>query len=119
MTPEARAEVRFPLDDDAPDFDNVLRQRGYFTAIREQVEPLEVKVQEQADEVAKLRALVQVLVDRHGEVKWDAECCDWSCERCGNDYGMKETDLYDSTEQALSAAKEQGFVPTNTTTEGR
>ena len=115
MTPEERAEARWPDDIKATHLmpysdcsaNQIAKRVGCICCIREQVEPLEA-------ERDKLRALVQVLVDRHGEVKWDADHCDWSCERCGNDYGMKETDLYDSTEQALSAAKEQGFVPTNT-----
>ena len=88
MTPKARAEVRFPLDDDAPDFDNVLRQRGYFTAIREEVEPLEA-------EVAKLRALVQVLVDAL-DGYWNK----------GDHLIIKE---------ALATAKEAGFTPTTNT----
>jgi len=126
MTPEARAEVRFPLDDDAPDFDNVLRQRGYFTAIREQVEPLEgwkesaIKVLGEWDkvhealgkpgklgesmaaaslaEVQKLRALVQELTNRLHKER------------------LKYSDIVDmlNIDHGLLSAKEQGFVPTNT-----
>lgn len=108
-TPEARAEKAYPMDH----YTHQVQREAYAAALRD-----DAARDERTSENAKLRALVQVLVDRHGEVKWDAECCDWSCERCGNDYGMKETDLYDSTEQALSAAKEQGFAPTNTEDNG-
>ena len=98
MTPEARAEVRFPLDDDAPDFDNVLRQRGYFTAIREQVEPLEA-------EVAKLRELVQVLVDALEGTK-------------SNTHWWRAHPSEEWIADAMSDAKEAGFTPTNTEDNG-
>ena len=59
---------------------------------REEVEPLELKVQEQADEVAKLRALVHVLVNA-----W------WTADG-GHDM-----------HKAIATAKEAGFTPTTNT----
>ena len=99
MTPKARAEVRFPLDDDAPDFDNVLRQRGYLTAIREEVEPLEA-------EVAKLRAL--------GEAMNLAMFA-----YLGHQSPSNMTKCYDAMNAwNVFTAKEAGFTPTNTEDNG-
>jgi hypothetical protein len=115
MTPEARAEERYPCES-SPEFDGEISygkswREAAATIIREQVEPLEVKVQEQADEVAKLRSLVQMLL-YHGEAlsalievsthfkqgaskhHWEAHVKSW--------------------EYARNKAKEHGFVPTNT-----
>ena len=66
QTPEARAEKRYPTEYRTNGFASVTDTHAqerctYAIAIREEVEPLELKVQEQADELAKLRALVQVI----------------------------------------------------------
>ena len=39
------------------------------------------------------------------EILWDAENCDWTCENCGRDFGIKETDLYNSAKKAISAIR--------------
>jgi len=36
------------------------------------------------------------------EIKSDMEQCDWTCERCGKDYGMCETDAYRACVEALA-----------------
>jgi len=91
MTPEERAEKRYPapkyvplpegLDEIyAPDVRHT-KQFAYADCIREQVEPLEA-------EVSRLRALVQELLDiAYKGAPWSV---------------------------IVAAAKEQGFVPTNT-----
>lgn len=112
-SPEQRAEKRYPdhtrkeleilsMVPDAVYEAGVsigIRRSVCATTIREEVEPLELKVQEQADELAKLRALAQVLVDAcHGG-----------------------TDLETQTahqERTLAIAKEAGFTPTNTDDHG-
>ena len=129
MTPEARAEKRFPRcrstgNETTDTFMNTARvyeRSGAATIFREQVEPLEAKVIEQSNaladaydtmmsyreeidgksaEVQKLRALVQVLFDALANMKIDI-------------YGPLTTELKAAV-IALNAAKEEGFVPTNT-----
>lgn len=99
----------------------VYERSGAATIFREQVEPLEAKVIEQSNaladaydtmmsyreeidgksaEVQKLRALVQVLFDALANMKIDI-------------YGPLTTELKAAV-IALNAAKEEGFVPTNT-----
>ena len=78
------------MEDDAPDHDSALKQRGYLTCIREEVEPLEA-------EVERLRALVQELAI--------------ALERCVNENG----EVWGGELSLIAAAKQQGFVPTNTT----
>ena len=125
QTPEQRAEAAYPMEDDAPDHDSVLKQRGYLTCIREEVEPLEqwkesaIKVMGEWDEVWKalgnpgklgssmaaaslaeverLRALVQRFVDHNA--KWLGKGC-------------LEADI--QWDAIISDCQEQGFVPTNT-----
>jgi hypothetical protein len=120
QTPEQRAEAAYPMEDDAPDHDSVLKQRGYLTCIREEVEPLEA-------ELIRLRAFIDKFIPAEcwgidtfdgGEVQDvavemgilvkvnHAQPCqieECSCE--GSDY------LY----HTKWTARSQGFVPTNTT----
>jgi len=101
MTPEERAEKRYPapkyvplpegLDEIyAPDVRHT-KQFAYADCIREQVEPLEA-------EVSRLRALVQELTNRLHKER------------------LKYSDIVDmlNIDHGLLSAKEQGFVPTNT-----
>ena len=97
QTPEARAEKRYPTEYRTNGFASVTDTHAqerctYAIAIREEVEPLELKVQEQADELAKLRALVHVLVNA-----W------WTADG-GHDM-----------HKAIATAKEAGFTPTTNT----
>lgn len=112
MTPEERAEKRYPndladdmdmdLENNAGEARHYLRT-GFSTAIREEVEPLEA-------EVAKLRALVQVLT-RAG----DEMCDELRANDAGNGSSEKgRMDMY----RAWDAAKEAGFSPTNTEDNG-
>ena len=120
QTPEQRAEAAYPMEDDAPDHDSVLKQRGYLTCIREEVEPLEA-------ELIRLRAFIDKFIPAEcwgiatfdgGEVQDVAvemgilvkvnhaqPCQIEECNCEGSDY------LY----YTKWTAKEQGFVPTNTT----
>ena len=91
-TPEDRAAERF---DREASYIELHRGEGYATCIREEVEPLEA-------ENAKLRALVQKLTDL---VFHDSDC--------GNVMHNGKCDCFASV--AIAAAKEHGFVPTNTT----
>ena len=108
------------MEDDAPDHDSVLKQRGYLTCIREEVEPLEA-------ELIRLRAFIDKFIPAEcwgidtfdgGEVQDVAvemgilvkvnhaqPCQIEECNCEGSDY------LY----YTKWPAKEQGFVPTNTT----
>ena len=100
-TPEERAAERFPIPEKASDLVIVIErshQAAYATCIREEVEPLEA-------EVAKLRALVQVLVDGLG-----------TCGAHVNEESIlvPHFSLF-QVKDALDTAKEHGFVPTNTT----
>lgn len=99
MTPEERAEKRYPASPQRHAW-IIYEQQACATTIREEVEPLELKVQEQADELAKLRELVQVLVDALEGACYYAR----TYEDCP----------YLDGDKALATAKEQGFVPTNT-----
>ena len=102
----------------------VYERSGAATIFREQVEPLEAELSrvshkaevfdqldaygcssakiwlDKCNEVAKLRALVQVLFDALANMKIDI-------------YGPLTTELKAAV-IALNAAKEEGFVPTNT-----
>lgn len=48
-------------------------------------------------------ASVERLAEALQSIKWDLENCDWCCGRCGQDYGMRETDAYDTCVKALAA----------------
>ena len=106
MTPEERAEARWPDDIKATHLmpysdcsaNQIAKRVGCICCIREQVEPLEA-------ENANLRALVQVLVDG---MAGHARSCVGTCS-CG---------FYGRIASALIAAKEQGFAPTNTEDNG-
>ena len=111
------------MEDDAPDHDSVLKQRGYLTCIREEVEPLEA-------ELIRLRAFIDKFIPAEcwgidtfdgGEVQDVAvemgilvkvnhaqPCQIEECNCEGSDY------LY----YTKWTAKEQGFVPTNTEDNG-
>lgn len=62
--------------------------------------------------IAALENVAQVCVDRLVEVVWDVDNCDWHCGRCELEYGMTDTDLYNSAKAGLSTAKEAGITPT-------
>ena len=98
MTPEERAADRFPAYN-YRDGGNESRaaQYAYASCIREEVEPLEA-------EVAKLRELVQVLVDALEGACYYAR----TYEDCP----------YLDGDKALATAKEAGFTPTNTEDNG-
>lgn len=71
------------------------KKSGFATCIREVAEPLEAENASLTEENTKLRALAQELVD--------------AC------YGATDLEMQTTAqEQAIAAAKEQGFVPTNT-----
>ena len=97
-TAEERAAERFPA---FKVMDWTRRQDGYATCIREEVEPLEA-------EVSKLRALVQGLMDRSSDViaRWDSPKWKWD---------QHTGELITELRREVAAAKEHGFVPTNTT----
>ena len=123
QTPEQRAEAAYPMEYDAPDHDSVLKQRGYLTCIREEVEPLEA-------ELIRLRAFIDKFIPAEcwgidtfdgGEVQDVAvemgilvkvnhaqPCQIEECNCEGSDY------LY----YTKWTAKSQGFVPTNTEDNG-
>ena len=99
-TAEERANIRFldPLiaqygDEEWAEAHSSDMRFGFATCIREEVEPLEA-------ENAKLRALVQRLVDALGHIEVPPNLL---------------TDKVKAAVLAIYAAKEQGFVPTNTT----
>lgn len=104
-TPEERAEERFPA---FKVMDWTRRQDGYATCIREEVEPLEA-------EVVKLRALVQELTKAGDSMKESIGQVAYELEE-----GMPLTDESSCIIEAermvtkWDAAKEHGFVPTNT-----
>ena len=94
MTPEARAEKVYPMDH----YTHQVQREAYAAALRD-----DAARDERTSENAKLRALVQELTNRlHTE-------------------RLKYSDIVDmlNIDHGLLSAKEQGFVPTNTTTEGR
>ena len=100
MTPEERAEKRYPCPQDAQSLILVVRgalQEGCATTIREEVEPLEA-------ENAKLRALVQVLLDGCNE----AIEMQQAQRGCISD---AEVNL-PTCMNGFSTAKEAGFTPT-------
>jgi len=95
MTPEERAEKRYPCPQDAQSLILVVRgalQEGCATTIREEVEPLEA-------ENAKLRALVQELVDALEGTK-------------SNTHWWRAHPSEEWIADAMSDAKEAGFTPT-------
>lgn len=104
MTPEERASekaveaIKDSLFHPLTAVQVAQRRLGYMKAWIEQVEPLEA-------ENANLRALVQVLVDG---MAGHARSCVGTCS-CG---------FYGRIASALIAAKEHGFVPTNTEDNG-
>ena len=79
---------------------------AYATCIREEVEPLET-------EVAKLRALVQELVNG---LEWTMDQASFAMSKARLQITIHEyRRALQQASTALSAAKEHGFVPTNTT----
>ncbi len=96
MTPEERAEKRFPASPQRHVW-IIYEQQACATTIREEVEPLEA-------EVANLRELVQVLVDALEGACYYAR----TYEDCP----------YLDGDKALATAKEAGFTPTNTEDNG-
>lgn len=105
-TAEERAEDRFPA---FKVMDWTRRQDGYATCIREEVEPLET-------EVAKLRALVQVLLNEGNRASayLDQLAEGWMADGA-DEAAAFPLQLCSAFETAMTAAKEHGFVPTHTT----
>ena len=114
-TPEEQSEERFDysveriswpretIDQHEQDVD--LMRQGFAICIREKVEPLEAELEQKTAENVRLRALVQRLVnalyvEEDGFGKVDEE---------GN---------FITTVNAFAAAKQEGFVPTNTQDNG-
>ena len=109
LTPEERAKIAFPHPI-VTDIGYKNMRIGYATCIREEVEPredhifdLEAQVELNDQEVVKLRALVQTLVNGLHAVSALADV----------DTDERSTIARDP----LDAAKQQGFVPTNSTEE--
>ncbi len=96
MTPEARAEKVYPMDH----YTHQVQREAHAAALRD-----DAARDERTSENAKLRALVQVLVDG---MAGHARSCVGACS-CG---------FYGRIASALTAAKEQGFAPTNTEDNG-
>ncbi len=134
-TAEERAEAKYPNSIKYGLFDsvsNIQFRKVYATCIREEVEPLEAwkesaikvmgewnkawieEVEPRDAEIERLRALVHELVNAlAGHAN--------SCAATDDDATMMTActcGLYRRQDHALSAAKEQGFVPTNTEDNG-
>jgi hypothetical protein len=72
---------------------------------------------------AQMNTIQHRLAEALRAIIWDCENCDWSCERCGKDYAMKETDLYSAAKEALrehdsSASAQPRFTLDKPTVEG-
>ena len=103
-TAEDRAAEKYPNSIKYGLFDsvsNIQFRKVYATCIREEVEPREA-------EVERLRALVQRLMDRSSDViaRWDSPKWKWD---------QHTGELITELRREVDAAKQQGFVPTNTT----
>ena len=105
------------MEEDAPDHDNALRQRGYLTCIREEVEP-------KVAEIERLRSLVQELVDTGHKMRLavgDLTVIENAMEDDDGSYGLDDLNTawirlaQAAMDWDVTPAKQAGFVSTDTT----
>ena len=102
MTPEERAEKAYPMDH----YTHQVQREAYAAALRD-----DAARDERISENAKLRALVQVLVDALSDSTGHAQSAETM-------YGVIGDAIIEQGQESLATAKEAGFSPTNTEDNG-
>lgn len=78
--------------------------------IEEQAHYAALMLAEKDEEIERITADNQRLLEALERVVYDMKHCDWSCEVCDHDYVMTDTDVYLTAKQALAATAQPQII---------